>query len=106
MEGKEFNLIDWMRNKTVELIRQMSDYQSIPFDKSKAIEYLSQTNKARYAQIIKTVREEQEEADKSAFGLIPSMRSQIFQVNLTHALLMYAKEVLNYSKIDQTATIV
>jgi hypothetical protein len=106
MENKEFDLIAWMRNKTVEMIRQMSDYQNIPFDKSKAIEYLGQTNRARYAQIIKQVREEQEEADKSIFGHIPSMRSQIFTTNLTHALLQYAKEVLNHAKIDQEATIV
>lgn len=106
MESKEFDLIAWMRTKTVDLIVQISNYQGISFDKSKAIEYLSQTNKAKYAQIIKTVREEQEEADKSAFGLLPSMRSHIFQVNLTHAMLQYAKEVLNHAKIDQTATIV
>jgi hypothetical protein len=106
MESKEFDLIAWMRTKTVDLIKQMSEYQGIEFDKNKAIEYLSQTNKARYAQIIKQVREEQEEADKSAFGLIPSMRSQIFQVNLLHAMTLYAKEVLNHAKINQEATIV
>ena len=103
---KEFDLIAWMRTKTVDLIVQISNYQGIKFDKSKAIEHLSQTAGKRFAEIIKTVREEQEEADKSMFGQIPSMRSQIFNTNLTHAMLQYAKEVLNHAKIDQAATIV
>jgi hypothetical protein len=106
MKSKEFDLISWMRKKTVELMCQTSAYQGIEFDNSRAAEYLRQTAGARFAQIIKQVREEQEEADKSFFGHIPSMRSQIFQVNLTHAMLQYAKEVLNHAKINQEATIV
>jgi hypothetical protein len=106
MESKEFDLMAWMRTKTVELLCQTAAYQGIDFDNHKASDYLKQTYQVRFAEIVKTVRAEQEEADKSFFGHIPSMRSQIFNVNVTHAILQYAKEVLNHAKIDQEATIV
>ena len=101
----DFNLGDWLATKTVNLVVQLSNYQNISFDKKLAVEYLTDNSKVRFKEIIETVRREQEETKDSFMFSSKAWQSKIFETNLTHALLCFAKDVLDYSKIDKTVTI-
>ena len=106
MENDNFNLGEWLSNKIVTLTVQVANHQNIEFDKKLAVEYLTQTSKTRFKEIVKTVKEEQEESKGSFLFNSPAWQSKIFETNLTHALLLYAKDILNYAKIDKTAKVI
>ena len=101
---QDFNLTDWMAKETIKLLCEMAQYQGIDFDNKLASEYFQRTYKDKFAEIRNQVREEQEEANKCLIG--QAFKSQIFSINLTHALIQYAKEALNYAKYDKSAIVV
>lgn len=105
MKTQDFNLGEWLSKKIIELIVRISKYQNIDFDNKLAAEYLKQTAKDRFKAIITQVKAEQEESKESLIFSSKAWQSKIFEVNLTHALLTYAKEVINYSKIDKFAEV-
>ena len=102
--AQDFNLTDWMAKETIKLLCEMAQSQGIDFDNKRASEYFQRTYKDKFVEIKKQVREEQEEADRAIIG--KAFKSQIFTVNLTHALLQYAKKALNYAKHDKTKIMV
>jgi len=102
---EKFNLGDWLANKTVEFVVQMSKHQNIDFDKSLAVEYLTNNSKVRFKEIIDNVRKDQEESKESILFTGSAWQKKIFDTNLTHAILLFAKDVLNYAKYDKTLAI-
>ena len=100
-----FNLGEWLLNKTIEMVAQISVYQQIPFDKNKAVEYLMMNGTTRLKDIVTDVRKEQEESKESFLFNSPGWQKKIFDTNLTHAILMFAKDILEYSKSDSSVII-
>ena len=102
---KQFDLSSWLINKTAQLLAQMSHHQQIEFDNAKAVEYLKDNGRRRFKEIVAQVRAEQEESKESFIFSSPGWQKRIFETNLTHALLQFAKEILQYSKLDENAII-
>ena len=100
-----FNLGDWLANKTVEFVVQMSKHQNIDFDKSLAVEYLTNNSKVGFKKIIESVRNDQEESKESILFNSQAWQSKIFETNLTHAIMLFAKDVLNYAKCNKSIVI-
>ena len=102
---ENFNLGDWLAKKTVEYIIQMSKYQNIDFDKSKAIDYLTNNSKVKFKEIIDTVKKDQEESKESVLFTGAAWQKKIFDTNLTHAIMLFAKDVLNHAKHDKNLVV-
>ena len=102
---EKFNLGNWLAEKTVSCVIQISKHQNIDFDKSEAIEYLTNNSKVRFKEIIDSVSKDQEESKESFLFNSAAWQSKIFETNLTHAIMLFAKDVLNYAKCNKSIVI-
>jgi len=100
------NLTVYLYKKTADIIAKMVVHQNIEIDAEKAQNYLNTTFCEKIFNILEQLRKEQEEIANTPVGFSKTMTKWSFEINLTHALLQYAKEVVNYSKIDVSKEVI
>jgi len=85
---------------TLDIIIQITKHQNIKIDTEKTQNYLHATFSGKIYDILKQLQKEQEEIVNTPVGFSKTMTNWLFEINLTRALLQYAKEVVNYAKKD------
>lgn len=96
------NLADFLINQTVSLCAKYAAHNEINFDPGKAAAYMKDTAKTRFKEIIDETKKDAKRAD--LFNNIPNgkldpLTMTAGTISLTHGLTMYAKEIVENSKI-------
>lgn len=92
-------LYKWMTGKIADYIIAYANHNNIEFSKGAANAYYNETAAVKLSGIVADVRAQQKEVDDSIFGGSKAFSKKAFEINLTHALVEYAKEIVDHSVV-------